>query len=73
MKTILSPAHKFGLQRGTVKLVAHNPKWAEYFRNEKELLSRILAENVPGVEKVVDHLVWFEPETGMYLEAPQKE
>jgi CBS-domain-containing membrane protein len=34
---------------------------------------RILAENVAGVKKVVDHLVWFEPETGMYLEAPQKE
>jgi osmotically-inducible protein OsmY len=34
---------------------------------------RILAENVPGVKKVEDHLVWFEPETGMYLEAPQKE
>ncbi|HEY7298979.1 MAG TPA: CBS domain-containing protein [Xanthobacteraceae bacterium] len=34
---------------------------------------RILAENVPGVKEVVDHLVWIEPETGMYLEAPQTE
>ena len=33
---------------------------------------RILAENVPGVKKVQDDLVWFEPETGMYLEAPEK-
>ena len=31
---------------------------------------RILAENIPGVKKVQDDLVWFEPETGMYLEAP---
>ena len=31
---------------------------------------RILAEN--GVKKVQDDLVWFEPETGMYLEAPEK-
>lgn len=29
---------------------------------------RILAENVPGVKKVQDHLVWIEPETGMYIE-----
>ena len=34
---------------------------------------RILAENVPGVKKVEDQLVWFEPETGMYLEPPPKE
>jgi CBS domain-containing protein len=33
---------------------------------------RILAENIPGVKKVQDDLVWFEPETGMYLEAPEK-
>jgi CBS domain-containing protein len=33
---------------------------------------RILAENVAGVKKVQDDLVWFEPETGMYLEAPEK-
>jgi len=29
---------------------------------------RILAENVPGVKKVQDHLVWIDPETGMYFE-----
>jgi CBS domain-containing protein len=29
---------------------------------------RILAENIPGVRKVEDHLVWIEPETGMYIE-----
>jgi CBS domain-containing protein len=31
---------------------------------------RILAENVPGVTKVEDHLVWIEPGTGMVIEAP---
>jgi len=46
VKTIPSTIHNVGLQRGTVKLVAHDTKWAEYFRNEKELLSRILAERV---------------------------
>jgi CBS domain-containing protein len=29
---------------------------------------RILAENIPGVTKVQDHLVWIEPETGIYIE-----
>jgi CBS domain-containing protein len=33
---------------------------------------RILAENIPGVKKVQDHLVWVDPETGMYFEAPQE-
>jgi len=33
---------------------------------------RILAKNDPGVKEVQDDLVWFEPETGMYLEAPEK-
>ena len=31
---------------------------------------RILAENIPGVRKVQDHLVWIDPESGMYLEGP---
>lgn len=41
-------AHKaeIGLQRGTVKLVAHNPKWAECFSEEKELLSKTLGEKI---------------------------
>ena len=52
VKTILSPVYKIGLQRGTVKLVAHDPKWAECFRNEKELLSRILAEKVLDIRHI---------------------
>ena len=41
-------AHKaeIGLHRGTVKLVAHNPKWAECFSEEKELLAKILGEKI---------------------------
>jgi len=31
---------------------------------------RILAENIPGVGKVQDHLVWIDPESGMYIEGP---
>jgi CBS domain-containing protein len=33
---------------------------------------RILVENIPGVRKVQDHLIWIEPGTGMYVEAPQE-
>jgi CBS domain-containing protein len=32
---------------------------------------RIAAENVPGVKKVEDHLVWVEPNSGVVLEAPE--
>ena len=31
---------------------------------------KVAAENVPGVTKVVDHLVWVEPLSGAYVEAP---
>ena len=31
---------------------------------------RIAAENIPGVKKVEDHLVWIEPNTGVIVEAP---
>ena len=33
----------------------------------------VLAENVPGVKKVVDHLVWVEPMSGMVMVPPSSE
>lgn len=33
---------------------------------------RIAAENIPGVKKVEDHLVWIEPNTGVIIEAPDR-
>jgi len=47
-------AHKaeIGLHRGTVKLVAHNPKWAEYFSKEKELLFKILGEKIVDLRHI---------------------
>lgn len=33
----------------------------------------VLAENVPGVKKVVDQMVWVEPLSGMVIEPPAKE
>jgi CBS-domain-containing membrane protein len=32
---------------------------------------RIAAENIPGVKKVEDHLVWIEPNSGVVVEAPE--
>jgi len=37
---------EIGLRRGTVKLVAHNPKWAECFSEEKELLLKTLGQKI---------------------------
>ncbi|HEX4557065.1 MAG TPA: CBS domain-containing protein [Xanthobacteraceae bacterium] len=31
---------------------------------------RVAAENIPGVRKVEDHLVWIEPHTGVIVEGP---
>ena len=32
---------------------------------------RVAAENIPGVKKVEDHLIWVEPTSGMIIEAPE--
>ena len=32
---------------------------------------RIAAENIPGVKKVEDHLIWIEPNTGVIIEPPK--
>jgi CBS domain-containing protein len=32
---------------------------------------RIAAENIPGVTKVEDHLIWVEPNSGVIVEAPE--
>jgi hypothetical protein len=32
---------------------------------------RVLAENIPGVKAVRDHLVWIEPSSGLVIEPPE--
>lgn len=39
------------------------------FDDRTRLAARVVAENVPGVTSVVDHLVWLEPMTGLVLPA----
>ena len=34
---------------------------------------RVVAENIPGVKAVVDHLVWVEPYTGLTVEVPPEQ
>ena len=41
-----------GLYRGTVNLVAHHAKWAEYFSREKQLLLNILREKVLDIRHI---------------------
>jgi len=43
---------EIGLRRGTVKLVAHHAKWAEYFGEEKQLLLKILGEKVLDIRHI---------------------
>jgi osmotically-inducible protein OsmY len=31
---------------------------------------RVAAENIPGVKKVEDNVVWVEPVSGLFVEAP---
>jgi CBS-domain-containing membrane protein len=33
---------------------------------------RVAAQNIAGVKKVEDHLIWIEPNTGMIIEAPKE-
>lgn len=43
---------EIGLHRGTVKLVAHDPKWDECFRQEKERLASILGEKALDIRHI---------------------
>jgi len=35
---------ELGLHRAIVRIVSYDPKWAEYFRTEKELLEKLMGE-----------------------------
>lgn len=41
-----------GLKRGTVKLVPHNPKWAELFEKEKQLLKSTFGNTIIAIEHI---------------------
>jgi GrpB-like predicted nucleotidyltransferase (UPF0157 family) len=41
-----------GLKRGTVKLMPHNPEWAELFEKEKQLLKATFGDTIIAMEHV---------------------
>jgi predicted transcriptional regulator len=44
--------------------------WGTIFNEKKRDAMRVLAENVPGIVGVQDHMVWVEPISGMTLGPP---
>jgi len=51
-RNLMPPHGNIGLQRGTVKLVDHNLNWYECFKEEKELLLRIVGEKIVDVRHI---------------------
>jgi CBS domain-containing protein len=62
--------------RATIKIDVHNGtvKLNGCITDDRERTAlTVLAENVPGVKKVIDELVWVEPLSGMVLEPSLRE
>jgi len=51
------------VQGGVVEL------WGMITDERERQATIVAAENIPGVKRVEDHLVWIEPMTGMVVEA----
>src|SRR6185312_12689812 len=47
--------------------------WGTIFDERERKALRVVAENVPGVRQVRDHLVWVEPMSGMAFGAPDQD
>lgn len=56
-----------------INVLVHNgvvELWGTIFDGKQGDALKVLVENVPGVERVEDHLTWFEPVSGMLIVAP---
>jgi CBS-domain-containing membrane protein len=53
------------VQNGVVEL------WGVIMEDRQRAALKVLAENVPGVAKVVDHLVFVEPMSGIVIESAE--
>ncbi len=61
--------------RYTINVVVHDGRvdlWGSLFEERERQALRVLAENVPGVREVHDHMVWIEPIMGAVLQAPEE-
>jgi hypothetical protein len=66
------------LMRGTKAILQSSGRHRGHSADEKigrasafSIRWRLAAENIPGVVRVDDHLVWLEPVTGIVVEAPK--
>lgn len=58
-----------------VNVIVHNGVvglWGTIFEGRQGEALKVLAENVPGVQRVEDHLLWIEPTSGMVINAPDE-
>jgi CBS domain-containing protein len=60
-------APKFVVRNGVVHI------WGLVTSDDQRAALRVMAENVPGVREVRDHLVWIEPYSGMIVEPIEEE
>lgn len=59
--------------QASIEVVVRNGEvdfWGGIFDQRQREALRVAAENVPGVRRVRDHLVWAEPNSGIVVEAP---
>jgi CBS domain-containing protein len=47
--------------------------WGTIFDERDRQALRVVAENVPGVKQIHDHLVWVEPMSGLTFDPPDRE
>jgi len=47
--------------------------WGSIFQDNQRAALKAMAARTPGVRDVQDHLIWLEPMSGMYLDAPKAE
>ena len=61
--------------RYTINVVVRDGRvdlWGSLFEERERRALRVLAENVPGVREVHDHMVWVEPIMGTVVSAPEQ-
>lgn len=60
--------------RGCINVIVRNgiaELWGTIFDEREREALRVAAENVPGIVKVEDHLVWVEPMSGLVFLSPE--
>jgi hypothetical protein len=62
--------------RNLVNVIVRNGNvelWGTIFDERDRQALRVVAENVPGVKQIHDHLVWVEPMSGLTFDPPDRE